>query len=216
MGSTAILVRLRRARPAWLALVMSLAGCIAEGPKVSTGDLGDDAPPEGADAAPDARPGTPDAAVLPPDAHIDLPETLDVQFDTTENGGQYAPKNIVAVWVTDASGSFEKTIGRWAGTRRSHLVSWVAASGQDADAVSGATRPNHSQRLSVHWDFKDRGGQLVPDGDYTIHMELADRNASTPSQNHEGSFTVHKNGTASSQSTANGGFENVSIDYSGR
>jgi hypothetical protein len=223
MSSTAILTHLRRPCSTGLAVVLALAGCAAEGPAIATGGLGDeppsdtvDAPSGEPDAPPDAPPGTPDAAAMPPDAHIDLPETLDVQFDTTTNGGQYAPKNIVAVWVTSAGGTFEKTIGRWAGTRRSHLISWVAASGQDADAVSGATRPNHTQRLSVHWDFKDRAGQLVPDGDYTLRMELADRNSTSASQNHEGTFTVHKNGTAATESTSGGGFDSVSIVYSGR
>jgi hypothetical protein len=215
------------------------AACVPEGPAISTGGLeGDEGeadaavPVTVADAAPDAPPGTPDARPLPdahagtpdaapipdamPDARPAIPEVLDVAFDTTSNGGQFAPKNIVAVWIERADGTFVKTIGRWAGTRRSHLIAWSQKSGQDADAVSGATRPNHNTRLTVHWDFKDRSGALVPDGAYNIRMELSDRNSTSTSQNHEGTFPLQKSGTASSQTTSGSGFENVAIDYSGR
>lgn len=164
-------------------------------------------------SAPDAEPGAPDAA---PDAAPGA-ESLSVQFDTTANGGPYAPKNVVAVWIEGPGGIFEKTIGRWAGTRVDHLVAWVAKSGLDADAISGATRANHTARLSVTWDLKDKAGAVVPDGTYTIRMELADSNASTAGQNHQASFTFAKNGTAAQQTAlTGGGFVNVSIDYSGR
>jgi hypothetical protein len=200
-------------------------GCSPQDPGISTGGFDDaDAAMPSADAAPgtpdarpvpDAHPGTPDAAPVP-DARPPIPEVLDVAFDTTSNGGQYAPKNIVAVWIERADGSFVKTIGRWAGTRRSHLIAWEQGSGDDVDAVSGATRSSHSTRLSVHWDFKDRSGALVPDGAYSIRMELADSNAFIPQQNRQGSFALQKNGSASMQSTSGGGFMNVTIDYSGR
>jgi hypothetical protein len=216
-----------------------VTGCLPEGPAISTGALDGDetqvdasTPVTVADAAPDARPGTPDAHPVPdappgapdaapipdaaPDARPAIPEVLDVAFDTTSNGGQYSPKNIVAVWIERADGTFVKTIGRWAGTRRSHLIGWVQKSGSDADAVSGATRSNHNARLTVHWDFKDRSGALVPDGAYNIRMELADKNSVATSQNREGTFPLQKSGTASSQTTSGSGFENVAIDYSGR
>jgi hypothetical protein len=157
--------------------------------------------------APDAAPGTPDAAAA---------ESLSVAFDTTPNGGPYAPDNVVVVWIEGPGGVIEKTIGRWAANRAQHLVAWVAASGLDTDAVSGATRPNHTARLTVQWDLTDRNGQVIPDGTYTIRMELADQNSNTAAQNHQGTFTFDKNGTAATQAVAGGGFLNVSIDYSGR
>lgn len=218
---------------------LAAAGCVPEGPSISTGSLDDDEPAADAaipvtvaDAAPDATPGTPDARPLPdahagtpdatpipdaaPDARPAIPEVLDVAFNTTSNGGQFAPKNIVAVWIERADGTFVKTIGRWAGTRRQHLIAWTQKAGLDIDAVSGATRSNHNARLTVHWDFKDRSGALVADGAYNIRMELADRNSNSTSQNHEATFPLQKSGTASSQTTSGGGFENVAIDYSGR
>ena len=48
---------------------------------------------------------------------------------TSPAGGQYMPKNIVAVWIETSNGTFVKTIGCWADARRSHLVAWVAKAG---------------------------------------------------------------------------------------
>jgi uncharacterized protein (TIGR03382 family) len=138
---------------------------------------------------------------------------LAVSFTTTEHGGPYAPRNIVAVWIEDAGGTFVKTIGRWANVRRQHLVAWAAASGQDADAVSGATRVDHTGTLMVTWDLTNRAGAVVADGTYTIRMELADANSTTPAQNNQGTFTFTKGPNSSSETTSGGGFDNVAIDY---
>lgn len=155
------------------------------------------------------------SAVLFLHASVAAAGTLNVAFDTTPNGGNYAPDNVVSVWIESSAGAFVKTIGRWANRRRTSLVAWTAASGAaDADAVSGATRLNHATRLTVTWDLKNRAGVEVPDGTYTIRMELADRNSTTAAQNHQGTFTFVKNTTGSTQTTAGGGFNNVAITYS--
>jgi MYXO-CTERM domain-containing protein len=138
---------------------------------------------------------------------------LTVSFTTTPNGGPYAPRNVVAVWIEDGGGAFVKTIGRWANVRKQHLVAWATASGQDADAVSGATRLDHAGTLTATWDLKDRGGAIVPDGTYTIRMELADANSTTPAQNHQGTFVFTKSPQSSSDTTSGGGFDAVTIDY---
>ena len=44
-------------------------------------------------------------------------ETLQLAVTTTPGTGNYAPRNVVAVWVEDNNGAFVKTIGRWANTR---------------------------------------------------------------------------------------------------
>lgn len=139
--------------------------------------------------------------------------TLTVAFDTTAKGGNYQPRNVVAVWIQNSSGQFVKTIGRWAAERRSSLVSWtLAAGGADADAVSGATRAGHG-RLSVTWDGRNRAGVEVPDDTYTIRMELADRNSSMPSDNHQGAFAFVKGTTAVNTTTSANGFNNVNVIY---
>lgn len=140
--------------------------------------------------------------------------TLSVTFSTTPTGGNYAPRNIVAAWIEDAGGGFVKTIGRWAATRRSHLVAWATASGQDADAVSGATRSSHNGTLTATWDLRDRAGAEVPDGTYTIRLEVADSNANTAGQNNQGTFSFVKGPTSTSSSDGTTEFPTVAIDYS--
>ena len=101
---------------------------------------------------------TPDGGI--PSSADGLPSTasrLQLAVTTTPTGGQYAPRNIVAVWIEDQAGTFVKTIDRWANTRKQHLVAWtIAAGANDADAVSGATRLDHATPLAITWDLTDR------------------------------------------------------------
>lgn len=142
-------------------------------------------------------------------------QTLSSTFTTTANGGGYAPRNIVAVWVEDSNGTFVKTIGRWASRERADLKGWIAKAGSnDTDAVSGATRPNHTGMLTVNWDLKNKQGAVVPDGTYTIRMELSDRNTTSAAQNRQGSFTFVKGAAPQSQTALmNAGFTGVSITF---
>lgn len=141
--------------------------------------------------------------------------SLTVTYTTQSHGGPYAPAHVVSAWVEDANGTFVRTINRWAGVRRQHLVAWTQKAGAaDADAVSGATRISHTQPLTATWDLRNRQGQVIPDGTYTIRMELADSNASQPLQNAQGTFTFTKSAAGSTQTgLANGGFTNVSITH---
>lgn len=154
-------------------------------------------------------------------------ETLTVDFTTTVTGddaapGYFAPFNLWAVWIEDSSGNFVKTIGRCdSNNYMQHMLTWNGASGGravDTDAVSGATRANHQSPLSVSWDLTDRSGAVVPDGTYTIRMEVADENTAgaggLPQHNNLASFTFDKNGTSSTQGPlSNGGFNDVDIIY---
>ncbi|CAN5854792.1 hypothetical protein BH11MYX3_BH11MYX3_10640 [soil metagenome] len=141
--------------------------------------------------------------------------SLTTTFTTTPNGGQYAPNNIVAVWVEVPGGTFINTIGRWSAVRTRSLIAWNAKAGAaDADAVSGATRGNHVTPLTVTWNLQDRLNAVIPDGTYTLRMELADSNAATAANNHQGTFTFVKGATAQMQTAlTNGGFTNVSINF---
>lgn len=140
--------------------------------------------------------------------------TLQITATSSAGGGAYAPRNVVAIWITGPSGSFVKTIGRWADQRKQHLVAWGTASGGDADAVSGATRQDHAQPLTATWDMKAKGGQLVGNGTYTVRMESADFNANLASQNHQGTFTFVKGASPQTQTNlSSGGFSNVTITF---
>jgi uncharacterized repeat protein (TIGR02543 family) len=144
-------------------------------------------------------------------------ETLTVSFTTaTTLSPEFAPRNVLVVWVEDSSGAFVKTIGRWAGERYYDLVNWTGKAGYDTDAVTGATRRNHTGTAQVTWDMTNKAGQAMPDGTYRIRLELADRDRPNASSNNVGTFTFTKNGTTSVQSTSGGRFSNVNITYSGR
>ena len=141
--------------------------------------------------------------------------TLTATFTSTPNNGPYAPNNVVAVWVEGPGGTFVKTIGRWSLVRTQHLVAWnLKAGAGDADAVSGATRSDHAAPLTVTWNLLDKQGQAIPDGTYTIRMEMADANSTTAAQNRQGTFTFVKGASPQMQSgLANGGFNNVSLNF---
>jgi hypothetical protein len=137
-----------------------------------------------------------------------------VTYTTTPHGGNYAPRNVVAAWVEDANGAFVKTISRWSAARTSHLVAWIAKAGaNDADAVSGATRQSHAQPVTATWDLKNKAGNEVPDGTYTIRMELADSNSNAAAQNDQGTYTVVKNTSPATQSNVKSGGFTATINY---
>lgn len=140
---------------------------------------------------------------------------LQISAISSPSNGQYAPRNIVAIWIEGPGGTFVKTVGRWANTRKQHLVAWnLAAGAGDVDAVSGATRPNHTPALTVTYDLRNKQGQVIPDGMYTIRMESTDLNATTAAQNHQGTFTFTKGGTGQTQTNlSNGGFSAVSLTF---
>ncbi|MET0386420.1 MAG: DUF2271 domain-containing protein [Polyangiales bacterium] len=111
--------------------------------------------------------------------------TLTLDFTTVDLDGQYAPRNIGAVWIETASGTFVKTLERWAGIRANHLTTWAMASGgwgsifgggntaDQMDAVSRATLRTHGAH-HVTWNMKDVSGTLVADGAYNVMIEVTD------------------------------------------
>jgi hypothetical protein len=147
-----------------------------------------------------------------PSAHA---QGVTARFQTTSANGTYAPRHVTVVWIEDSNGNFVKTMGRWAGQRKNYLVAWTAKAGaNDADAVSGATLGDHLNFIQATWNLQDKNGTVVPDGTYTIKMELADSDAGTTTANHEGTFTFVKSPNPQVQTAlSNGGFVNATISY---
>lgn len=106
---------------------------------------------------------------------------LNVSIATSETGGNYAPRNIVAVWIENENGDFVKTLLAYAQNRKTHLNIWqasTAAAGvefNDVDAITGPTRTSHSTRECL-WNGLDYNQNLMPDGTYSVWMELTDKN----------------------------------------
>jgi hypothetical protein len=109
------------------------------------------------------------------------PGELSVSVATSETGGNYAPRNIVAIWIEDDAGNFQKTLLAYAQTRKTHLNTWQASTSNagteynTTDAITGATRSSHSTR-ECSWDGTDFNGNLLADGEYFVWMELTDKN----------------------------------------
>jgi hypothetical protein len=141
--------------------------------------------------------------------------TLTVTVTTNEAGGNYAPRNIVAIWVEDNQGNFVKTLMAYAQTRKTHLNTWEAsttAAGSPfntVDAISGATRSSHATRTCT-WNGTDINANVVPDGTYRLRMELTDKN----NTGNFSTFTFTKGLTPENQAPGNvPSFTSISINW---
>lgn len=102
---------------------------------------------------------------------------LTFRVRTTELGGRFAPKNVGAIWIERADGTFVRTLEVWATTRRKWLLRFLASSGGNTvDAVTGATLKEHATH-EVEWDLRDSFGCPVEQGGYAIVVEMTDKNA---------------------------------------
>ena len=129
--------------------------------------------------------------------------TLAVSVTTSQVGGSYAPKNVLAIWIEDSSGKFVKTLLAYANTRKTYLNTWEASTTNagsaynTVDAITGATQSSHGTRTCT-WNGTDYAGKLMVDGDYKVRMELTDQNAT----GNVASFTIAKGATAQKLSPA--------------
>jgi hypothetical protein len=140
---------------------------------------------------------------------------LTVSATTSSTGGNFAPRNIVAIWVEDDAGNFVKTLLAYAQQRKTHLNTWQATTTEAGspfnivDAISGATRTSHATRTCT-WDGTDFEGNPVADGPYTVWMELTDKNAT----GNFSTFTFTKGTEAESLSPSDvPSFASISIDW---
>lgn len=107
--------------------------------------------------------------------------TLTVSVTTSSTGGEYEPRNVLAIWIENSSGEFVKTLLAYAENRRTHLNTWEASTTtaesafDTTDAITGATQSEHGTR-TCEWDGTDYNGTLMPDADYNVRMELTDEN----------------------------------------
>lgn len=116
--------------------------------------------------------------------------TFDVR--TATYNGAYAPRNAGAIWITNSSNQFIKTIKVWAVPYRYTLVKWIASSqNSTAGAITGASLNSH-QLHSVSWNGTNASNNQVPDGDYKINIEFTEHNATTNNPGKYKSITFTK------------------------
>jgi hypothetical protein len=119
---------------------------------------------------------------LQPDEPVTvLPSSVTVTVTTSTYGGQYAPRNVFAIWLEAVDGSYIHSLGVWAKTYKSKLTRWYpkssyGASGM-ADAVTGASRTAHGSK-TVSLDLTK---YPVAAGDYKVWFELNETNGGSKS-----------------------------------
>jgi flagellar hook assembly protein FlgD len=118
----------------------------------------------------------------------DTSGTLTFTVRTVTYNGGYAPHNVGAIWITNSTNQFVKTVKIWAQEHRDDLVRWLANSGNNTvGAVTSATISNH-QLHTVTWNGTNVSGAQVADGDYKINVEFAEHEASSSNM---GKYSVH-------------------------
>ncbi len=139
--------------------------------------------------------------------------SVNFSVTTSPTTGKYAPRHVLAIWVTDSQGALVKTLQVNADKRKKHLVQWMAAMGDTkVDAVTSATLKTH-QTSKVVWNCKDAKGNPVPDGKYQIRVEFTEINGAGPATPKDYiEFTVGpKAVTLKPKDLAN--FKAMSLDY---
>jgi len=91
--------------------------------------------------------------------------------------GRYAPDNVGAIWISDASGKFVKTLQVWGTIRLGNATAWTSVSfSNTVDAVTGATRHSHGP-LQATWDCTDLQRAPVANGAYKVNITFAESDA---------------------------------------
>lgn len=100
------------------------------------------------------------------------PCSFTLSVTTVSYNGRFSPRNVGAIWIEDATGSFVKTLRTWGGPRLSNAVQWESVSaGSRVDAISSATRAGHGP-VSGAWNCTDDSRSVVPQGPYSACIEL--------------------------------------------
>ena len=136
--------------------------------------------------------------------------SLTFKVTTKTANGSYAPKHVLAAWITNSSGTFVKSMKVMASERKQYLYTWKAASaGSTVSAITGSTLSSH-QTHTLTWDCKNLSGVDVADGDYKLWVEFTEKDGAGPKQ----SYTFTKGTSAVSLTPANvTNFTSVSIVY---
>lgn len=136
--------------------------------------------------------------------------TLTVSVTTTTYNGGYAPKNYVAIWITNSSNTYVKTLMVYYGSHVNDLATWVSnnSSKDKTDAITGATRTTHGLRTAT-WDGTNVSKVVQVDGTYNVKMDLAE------DSNHKTASFSFEKGTNSVSLTPTSvtGFSGISINW---
>lgn len=126
--------------------------------------------------------------------------------------GNYPPKHVLAIWITNSTNQHIRTLKVRAATYKAMLYKWKTYTGGviPSDAISGASLTSH-QTHTVAWNGKDASGNIVPDGVYNLWVEFNETNFSG---NPTTSIQFTKGGSDQHITPANTSyFQNIDLKY---
>lgn len=141
------------------------------------------------------------------------PAALTLDFRTVTQRGKYAPTNAGVAWVADDSGKWVHTFEMWISGEAEYVFQkYIQAGGPNyemilsatpgpstpyvpppPDVITSATYREHKLHTGDAWDLKDANGQEVPDGNYSIVIEVAEE---SPEPTNAYQFPFEKGGRA--------------------
>lgn len=108
--------------------------------------------------------------------------TLSFSVHTITYNGNYAPRNVFAIWITNSSNTFVKSLKVCGNSHRSALVRWRTSSNNNTTgAITSATLNSH-QTHTVTWNAQNYQNVAVADGNYNVNVEFAEHSATTSNQ----------------------------------
>lgn len=142
---------------------------------------------------------------------------------TVTYGGAYAPRHVLAIWITNSSNQYITTLklcgsldGPLSDKYRNKLFKWktyvptLATPPVTADCITGASLNAHTTH-TVKWNGKDASGNVVPDGVYTLWVEFNETNVTG---NPTTSIQFTKGGPDQHITPANTSyFQNIDLKY---
>lgn len=143
------------------------------------------------------------------------PLELTINFETTTTEGRYSPRNVHAVWVEKADGTFIKTLDLWGQRQARQLSQWrakIADMDVEVEGRTGATERAYGSYTS-RWDMKDAAGNEVPDGDYIIRFEMTSDNAPRDNYHRASIPFIKTNMPSTTEPSSEGGYQNIVLDY---
>jgi hypothetical protein len=149
-------------------------------------------------------------------------QTVTFNVTTVTYNGKYAPKNCFAIWVTNASGTYIKTINRQSKNYTSYLTNWYSnSSNKSTDGVTGASLNSHNyaytsqggsiSRIPFSWNCQDYNGNTVADGTYYINVEFTEHNGTGKTAKY--TFVKGTTNQSISYSNVSSYFTNATLSY---